>query len=207
MRALLACVLAGLAMAATAAQPAAERPEFLVARKDLLDPNFHDAVVLLARHGPGGAVGFIVNRPTDVTLAEAFPKAKRLAGLEDKVYFGGPLMNDVVVFMFRSPTARPGAAEILDGVQASSNPSLLDELFARARPAEGLRVFAGMAGWGPGQLESELDRGDWRSIPAEAASIFDEHPATLWARLYRRAFAVQVRDAAPSPVLAARTAR
>src|SRR5512135_2092809 len=100
-RASLACLVACLGILCADAKPADGRPEFLVARKDLLDPNFHDAVVLLAKHGRGGAVGFIVNRPTDVTLAEAFPKAKRLEGLADKVYFGGPVLNDVVVFMFR----------------------------------------------------------------------------------------------------------
>jgi putative transcriptional regulator len=205
-------VLAGLtacclALGSAAAEPANERAEFLVARKDMPDPNFHDAVVLVTRRGPGGAVGFIVNRPTDIPLGKALPDAKRLKGLDDKLYFGGPVMHDVVIFMFRSARARSGATEILPGVQASSDRPLLEELLARDKPTAGLRVYAGLAGWGPGQLESELDRGDWRRLAADAQSIFDEQPVTLWARLYRRAFAVQVRDGTAARVLAARVGR
>lgn len=207
LRASLACLVACLGVLCAHAKPVAERPEFLVARKDLLDPNFHDAVVLLTKRGPAGAVGFIVNRPTEVPLAKALPGTKALRGLDARLYFGGPVMRDLVIFLFRSPAARAGATEILPGVQASSSSSLLDELLARAQPTEGLHVFAGLAGWGPGQLESELDRGDWRLIPADAQSIFDEKPATLWARLYPRAFAVQVRRDSTPAVLAAKIGR
>lgn len=202
-RAALACLAAGFALVGAAAGPAAQPAEFLVARKDIPDANFHDAVVLVTRRGPGGAVGFIVNHPTGIALSKALPEVKRLRGVEGELYFGGPVMRDVVVFMFRSAKARAGATEILPGVQASSDRPILDELLAREKPTAGLRVFAGLAGWGPGQLESELERGDWRRVPADAQSIFDEHPATLWARLYRRAFAVQVRDDARPGVLSA----
>lgn len=202
-RASLACLVACLGILCADAKPADGRPEFLVARKDLLDPNFHDAVVLLTKRGPEGAVGFIVNRRTDVPLAKALPETKALQGLDARLYFGGPVMRDVVIFLFRSPTERAGATEILPGVQASSSSSLLDELLARAKPTDGLHVFAGLAGWGPGQLESELERGDWGLVPADAQSIFDEKPATLWARLYPRAFAVQVRRDSTPAVLAA----
>jgi putative transcriptional regulator len=203
-RAALAGLVACLALAAAAADPASGRAEFLVARKGMPDPDFRDAVVLVTRRGPGGAVGFIVNHPTGIPLGKALPDAKRLQGVEDKLYFGGPVMRDVVIFMFRSAKARSGATEILPGVHASSDRPLLEELLARDKPTAGLRVFAGLAGWGPGQLESELDRGDWRRIPADAQSIFDGHPATLWARLYRRAYAVQVRDGTRARVLADR---
>jgi len=207
LRASLACLVACLGVVCADAKPAAERPEFLVARKDLLDPNFHDAVVLLTKRGPGGAVGFIVNRPTEVPLAKALPGTKALRGLDARLYFGGPVMRDVVIFLFRSPAARAGATEILPGVQASSSSSLLDELLAQGQTAAGLHVFAGLAGWGPGQLESEIDRGDWGLVPADAQSIFDERPATLWARLYPRAFAVQVRRDSTPAVLAATIGR
>jgi putative transcriptional regulator len=206
-RAALAGLVACLALASAAAEPPAGRAEFLVARKDMADPNFHDAVVLVTTHGPGGAVGIIVNRPTGIPLGRALPEVKRLQGLPDKLYFGGPVMRDIVIFVFRSADARSGATEILPGVQASSDRPLLDALLARDEPTAGLRAFAGLAGWGPGQLESEVDRGDWRRIPADAQSIFDDHPATLWARLYRRAFAVQVRDGTGARVLAARAGR
>ena len=204
-RASFAALLACLGIAVALAAPAGQRPEFLVARKDLADPNFHDAVVLLTQRGTQGAVGFIVNRPTEVTIAKALSGVKRARALEDKVYFGGPVMRDVVVFLFRSPVPYPGATPVVGDVQVSSSAAVLDDLLRRDKPTAGLRVFAGLAGWGPGQLESEIDRGDWRTIPADAASILDDHPATLWARLYPRAFAVQVREGAIGPRLAARS--
>ncbi len=207
LRSSIACLLACLAACPALAEPIGQRAEFLVARKNLPDPNFHDAVVLLTEHGATGALGFIVNHPADVTLAKALPDVKRAQRLEDKVYVGGPVMREIVVFVFRSPTPHAGATQILDGVLASSSATLLDELLQRDKPTEGLRVFAGLAGWGPGQLESEIARGDWRLIPADADSIFDDHPATLWGRLYRRAFAVQVRNGRTSPVLAATVGR
>ena len=192
-RSLAALALLSLANAALAAAPPA-KPEFLVARIDLPDPNFHDAVVLLTKHDATGAVGVIVNRPTDIPLAEAFPDAKKLHGLQDKLYFGGPVLPDVAVFVFRAPPPQPDASPLMKGVHISSSPDVLRRLLDRGRPTEGLRVYAGLAGWGPGQLESEIERGDWRRISADAESIFDAKPESVWRRLYRRAFATQVRN-------------
>jgi len=200
LRSFLACMLAGLAPLAAPAAPSSRPPELLVARVDLPDPNFHDAVVLLTQQGADGAVGVIVNHPTEVTLAQAFPDEKRLEGADDRIFFGGPVLRDVALFALRSPTPWLGASTILPGVQIGSNSALLHQLLGRDKPTEGLRVFAGLAGWGPGQLEAEIARGDWRRIPADAESIFDAKPETLWRRLYRRAFATQVFDGIAPPV-------
>jgi putative transcriptional regulator len=175
---------------------ASMKPVFLVARAQLDDPNFHDAVVLVAKRGSKGALGIIVNHPTEVALSRVFPEAKRLAALDDKIFFGGPVMRQVAIFAFRSDP-RPESTPILEGVQVSSSSELLTTLFDRAKPTEGLRVYAGLAGWGPGQLETEIERGDWRTIPADAASIFEAKPEALWPELYRRAFATMARGAAP----------
>jgi putative transcriptional regulator len=192
----LAAILVALALPVLGlAQDAAPaRPVFLVARAKLEDPNFHDAVVLLAHRGPDGAFGVIVNHPTDVPLAKLFPDAKRLAGRDDRLFFGGPVMRRLAVFVFRS-SARDEATPVLEGVQMSSNAQLLAKLLDRPKPTEGLRVYAGMAGWGAGQLEFEIEHGDWRSIPADAKSIFDAKPEALWPELYRRAFATMARSA------------
>jgi len=189
----LAFVLAALAALPAGAAPASAPPEFLVARTGLADPNFHDAVVLVTKHTEDGAIGLIVNRPTQVLLADALPDEKGLKDPDAKLFFGGPVARDVAVFIFRSAKRRGHATRILDGVYISSSPDVLHELLARAKPMQGLRVYAGLAGWGPGQLDEELDRGDWRSIPADAHSLLDTPPESLWADLYRRAWAVQVR--------------
>lgn len=187
----LALTLCGLH---AAAGPAPARPEFLVARTNLADPNFHDAVVLLTRHTPEGAIGLVVNHRSDIPLAKVLPDEERLEDRDAKLYLGGPVARDVAVFVFRSAKPAEAGTRIVDDVYIGSSPDVLHQLLARPKPMQGLRVYAGLAGWGPGQLESELDRGDWRRIPADARSLLDTPPEALWAELYRRAWATMVRN-------------
>jgi len=169
------------------------KPVFLVARAGMEDPNFHDSVVLLTHDGPLGAVGVIVNRRTEVPLARALPDAESRLGPDDRLFFGGPVGPRVMSFVFRSPEGRPGALKVAEGAWASSNEDLIAELLKRDKPTDGLRVFAGLAGWAPGQLESEIDRGDWRKLPVDAHSLFDVRPEQLWGELDRRASATLAR--------------
>jgi len=172
------------------------KPVFLVSRPDMNDPNFHDSVVLLTRSGPLGAVGVIVNRRTDVPLARALPEAESRLGPDDRLFFGGPVGPAVMSFVFRASGPREGALKIAEGAYASSNQDLIKELIARDRPTEGLRVFAGLAGWAPGQLEDEINRGDWRKLPVDAHMLFDVKPELMWTELDRRASAT-LADNAP----------
>ena len=151
----------------------------LVARDDLPDPNFGSAVVLVMNNlGPAPA-GIILNRPTKIAVAKLFPDDERLARLDARLYFGGPVDLRSVSFLFRASAPPENAVEVLDGVYLSRDPDLLRTLLARARPMDGLRIFIGYAGWGPGQLENEIGRGDWTLAPVDAAAIFErksEHP-------------------------------
>ncbi len=186
--------LAGLAWGEEAG---AFRPIYLVSRPEMNDANFHDSVVLLTRHGPLGAVGVIVNRRTDVPLARALPEDEGRLGAGDRLFFGGPVGPQVMSFVFLSAQPRPGAFKVAEGAYASSNLDLMKELIARDKPTEGLRVFAGLAGWAPGQLEEEIDRGDWRKLPVDAHSLLETKPELMWAELDRRAAAKFV-DNAPA---------
>ena len=151
----------------------------LVARAELPDPNFKDSVVLVMNNiGPAPA-GVIINRPTTIGVSRLFPDLERLAQLDDKLYFGGPVDISSVSFLFRAETPPEHATEALRGVYISANRELLRKLLGREKPMEGLRVFIGSSGWSPGQLEAEIARGDWALAPAEAGVIFDrksEHP-------------------------------
>jgi putative transcriptional regulator len=151
----------------------------LVARAELRDPNFRDSVVLVMNNlGPTPA-GLIVNRPTRVTVSHLFPEIKPLQRLDDKVYFGGPIHVGSVSFLFRSDAPPDDATRVVGDVYMSTDAELLQRLLSRAKPMEGLRVFIGYSGWGPGQLEGEIARGDWRLAPAKAEAIFGhdgEHP-------------------------------
>ena len=141
----------------------------------------------------GGAIGVIINKPTRITLAKLFPDLPRLAKLDDRVFFGGPVQVQSVSFVFRASTAPDEALEIMKGVYISSDDDLLRQLLGREKPTEGLRVFIGYAGWAPGQLESEVSRGDWHRVDADARSLFDRKPESLWHDLDFKASATQAR--------------
>ena len=191
MRHFLFIALLLIAAPAFADEPA--KSIFLVARKDLPDPNFRDSVVLVTLGAQRGPVGVIVNRPIDVLLARVFEDIEGLRASRETLFFGGPVGPRQLNFLFRAKAAPEGAVEVLDGVYMSSSRELLRELLGRENPVDGLRVFAGFAGWAPGQLEAEIARGEWHVAPAEAKALFDRKPEGLWRELERRAGATMVR--------------
>ncbi len=151
----------------------------IVARAELPDSNFKDAVVLVMNNIAPAPAGLIINRPTRILVSELFPDVKRLAQVDDKVYFGGPVQIETVSFLFRADTPPEDAIQVLDGVYLSMDGELLRKLLGREKPMEGLRIFIGYSGWGPGQLQTEIARGDWTLAPAHAGAIFSgksEHP-------------------------------
>ena len=165
---------------------------FLVARKDLPDPNFRDSVVLITHRGTA-PVGVIINKPMKFSLGEALPDLEQSPVREAKLYFGGPVNPQGVVGVFRAERRPEDSLEMLDGIYMSFNRDVLRELLGRKAPANGLRVFAGHASWAPGQLEAEIARGDWHLARADAATIFAMKPESLWPQMERRAAASKVR--------------
>lgn len=175
----LCLLLLALAVPSSAAEPGKLTAILLVARADLPDPNFADAVVLVMNNLGPAPVGLITNRPTKVAVSHVFPDLKQLAGVPDKLYFGGPVELESVWFLFRAPSAPVHAVRAFDDLYLSADRELLLKLFARAKPMENLKIFLGHAGWGPGQLEAEIAEGSWKLEHAERALIFDrksEHP-------------------------------
>jgi putative transcriptional regulator len=151
----------------------------LVAQGELRDPNFADSVVLVMNHLGPAPVGLVVNRPTEIPVSHLFPDLKRLTSLHDKVYFGGPVQIGSVWFLFRAARAPEHAVQAFSGIYLSANRDLLLQLLARDKPMDNLRIFIGHAGWAPGQLESEIERGAWTLERADADAIFkgkSEHP-------------------------------
>jgi putative transcriptional regulator len=152
----------------------------LVAEAELRDPNFKGSVVLVMNNIAPAPAGIIINRPTSITVSRLFPDLEHLAQLDDKVYFGGPVEIATVSFLVRADAAPEDATEVFHGVYISTNQELLRKLLDRDKPMEGLRIFIGYSGWGPGQLEAEIARGDWTLAPAEASAIFDGKSERPW---------------------------
>jgi putative transcriptional regulator len=160
------------------------RGKLLLASPVLQDPNFVRTVVLIAEHTEDGAMGLVLNRPAGSTVGEAVPDLAWLAGDLEPVYVGGPVAETAVIVLaeFDRPELA-GALVDTDlgfiGAEAD-DPAHLGDAIRRAR------VFAGHAGWGPGQLEGELAEEAWIIEPPKRDEIFTEDPAELWAAVLRR---------------------
>jgi putative transcriptional regulator len=174
-------LLLGLAISVSAlAQPAAGR--LLVAARGLIDPNFERSVVLLVEHGAEGSLGLVINRPTAVPLAQLFPDQKTLGKQGGFLHAGGPVSADRFLLLLRAPRPPEDCRQVFADVYVGWTPAALRDPGAFRE----FRLYAGYAGWAPGQLEAEMAHGDWRILPAEAPLIFHEHPEQLWEELTRR---------------------
>jgi putative transcriptional regulator len=157
--------------------------QFLVASRGLLDPNFAKTVVLLVVHNEEGAMGVVINRPTEVKLGQVIDD---LEGIEDRpetVWVGGPVAHWQLVLLFRAGLELDEDEPILEDVYFSASRNVLESLLEAEME---FRVFAGYAGWSPGQLEQEIARGGWHVLPGDPEMIFDQEPFTLWQELVTR---------------------
>ncbi|MGD2063380.1 MAG: YqgE/AlgH family protein [Nitrospirota bacterium] len=159
---------------------------FLVANRDLADPNFRETVILIVDHGADGTRGLIVNRPTDIPFADALPEVEALQKLKDTVYVGGPVARYLVSLLVRSDQPPEDTVPVFDSVYFSHKLSALLYLLERSQPNATMRAYVGHAGWAPGQLSMELNRGDWHIATADAATIFDSDAEQVWPTLIER---------------------
>jgi putative transcriptional regulator len=172
-------------------QDAARAGELLVATPLLGDPNFKRTVVLVVEHEPGeGTLGVVLNRPTEVSVGQVLEPWTDLATGPSVVFTGGPVApTSALALALASGTAEPLGWRGLDGAPGMSRIGLVD-LEAPPQVIAGeiisLRVFAGYAGWGSGQLQSEIDEGAWYVLPGEPADPFMSDPARLWQAVLRR---------------------
>ena len=159
------------------------RGQLLIAGPELAEPNFWRTVVLVVDHGDDGALGLVLNRPSDTTVGEAVPQLSDLADPTEDVMIGGPVQPSSVIVLAEFSEPEEAALISFDqiGVLASGAP--LDEIGAGVTS---VRVFAGHAGWGPGQLENELERGDWILEPATYDDAFAVDPRDLWKSVLSR---------------------
>jgi putative transcriptional regulator len=158
--------------------------KLLVASPSIVDPNFSRTVVLLTEHGPDGAMGLVLNRPAESTVGDVVPDLDWIADPQDHVHVGGPVAATSVIVLaeFEDPER---AALLVEGdlgfVPAEVGDP--DELAASLRRR---RIFAGHAGWGPGQLEAELEEDSWIIEAAQRTDVFTEDPDSLWSAVLRR---------------------
>lgn len=160
---------------------------FLVAKPGLRDPNFSESVVLITLPAEGdGPLGVIINRPLEHRLSELVPEATKVPEKSDPIFFGGPVARAMLLFLVRAKEPPEHSLHVLADVYLSANPELLERLVAGSPLPGETRVYAGHAGWAPGQLQDEIARGGWWVIKADVKAIFDQDPATVWPELVKR---------------------
>jgi putative transcriptional regulator len=162
-------------------RPASGR--LLVASQHIRGPFFERSVVLLLSYAQSGAIGLIVNRPTDIALHDVVQGAVDGAG---DLYLGGPVERGAVMVLVRAESPPERAIRVVGDVFMTVDPAILLERTRKLGGAGDVRVYAGYAGWGPGQLDSEIARGDWIVVSDSVESIFDESPGELWQKLHLR---------------------
>lgn len=156
--------------------------KFLLASRDLLDPNFVRSAVLIVRHDAEGAFGLIVNRPTNLTVAAALGETIETAAANDaSIFSGGPCRGPVFV-LHADPAI--GGESPLDGVYVTTEREAIETLMAAQ--ASPLKVFGTHSGWAPDQLEGELAEGSWLVCDAKAGEVFSPD-VELWSRLFSKA--------------------
>jgi putative transcriptional regulator len=155
----------------------------LIASPAILDPNFERAVVLITAHTNEGAVGVILNRCSQATVGEAVPQLAPVIDLDEPVFVGGPVNPDGVAVLAEFEDPEKAGIVVLEDVGFVAIEEALEE---RAPDLQRTRVFAGVSGWGPEQLEDELERDDWIIEPADVDAIFTEEPDQLWSEVLRR---------------------
>lgn len=157
---------------------------FLVAAPGMRDPRFRRTVVLLVEHSSDGALGLIINRKTDLPVADAFPEFEQQQDTRHVLFFGGPVEPATVMYLV-SDGAKEAGKEVIAGVRRGVDYDNLG-LLLRSRNEDSLRIFFGYSGWGPGQLEFELSLDDWQLVPARREHIFSPDSQHLWHLLNRQ---------------------
>ena len=158
----------------------------LVATPQLIDPNFADSVVLLLDVDDNGALGVVLNRPTGVPVAEVLGDWCDVVAEPEVLFRGGPVSTEgalAVAHLAEPDDVAVGFREVADGlgvVDLDTPVELVDGTF------DGMRIFAGYAGWGAAQLAGEIEEGSWYVVPSVLADVFRLDPTDLWRGVLRR---------------------
>ena len=171
----------------TGVYTAATKGRLLVATPPLEDPNFDRTVIFVLEHHDEGAIGVVINRPSEDHLDEPLDRWVDLQSTPPAIFHGGPVEENALIALAETTEALHDDAEHLSPIvgriasaDLTADPALV------AGEVAGVRVFRGYAGWGPGQLESEIEAGAWLVLDSEPGDVFCDEPGELWRIVLRR---------------------
>lgn len=164
------------------------RGQFLIAAKHLRDNNFFKAVVLMLEHSDEGAMGVVINHPMDVSVSSALSKHFEMSRAGQCLLAGGPVEENALLILHNSRDYDQEHDAIVPGVFVGTSPDVFERVVESSLEANDdddssdfeFRIYAGYSGWGAGQLEQEMSRGDWFSVPASADFVFEREPYEVW---------------------------
>ena len=158
----------------------------LVATPALDDPNFSDTVVLILDADDDGALGVVLNRPSALAVADVLEPWRDVVSEPEVLFQGGPVMTEgaLAVALLHASVETPVGFREVTGQLGLIDLDTPVELLGDSLGA--LRIFAGYAGWGAGQLDGEIATGSWYVVPAVAGDVFREDPSDLWRDVLRR---------------------
>jgi putative transcriptional regulator len=159
------------------------RGQLLIAGPPLIDPNFWRTVVLVVEHSEDGALGLVLNRPSETTVGEAVEELGELVAEDERLFIGGPVQPSAVIVLAQFEDPNDAALTAFDDVGVLGTASGSEQLSVGILQA---RAFVGHAGWGPGQLDSELERDDWILETAGLEDAFSNEPLELWSTVLTR---------------------
>jgi putative transcriptional regulator len=172
--------------------------KLLVAARRLPDPNFGNAVILLAEFNDDGAVGLVVNRRSEVSVARVFPHLTATVASAGQAFLGGPVEKTRPMVLVRASASPPGARHVVDGIYLLTAREAIESAVTSAATPGHLRVYLGYSGWGPGQLEAETAEGVWHVLAGDPDAVFDPDPSSTWQRQIARTELIQARAVAPA---------
>lgn len=156
---------------------------FLIAATHLRDGNFHKTVVLMLEHNAEGAMGLVLNRPMDVNVSEALASHFEMPESNALLFNGGPVETNALLILHNSVDYFQEQEAVVPGVFVGTSPDVFDKVASSiSDPDSGFRfrIFAGYSGWGAGQMEEEISRGDWFSLLAQSDIVFRDEPYEIW---------------------------
>jgi putative transcriptional regulator len=156
--------------------------QLLLASPTLQDPNFQRTVVLVGVHSEEGAMGVVLNRPSETAVNEAVPQLEGTVD-EEPVYVGGPVQPGSIILLAQFLDPAPIGLLVVGRIGFPAPETDIEQL---TDATDRRRVFAGYAGWSGGQLEAELDQGDWIVHPALPDDVFTDVPEELWSTVLTR---------------------
>lgn len=159
------------------------RGVLLIAQESMVDPNFSNTVLLITEYEETGTVGLVLNRPLENPAVEILPQLQELGLDSYNLYLGGPVRLNSLRLLVQTEAGLDDHYHVVDNIFQITDLRGVQGLLDRETGQFRIRLYAGYAGWYPGQLERELLRGGWHLFRSDSSLVFSDDPESLWERL------------------------